>query len=167
MGAAEGLKHDLWCEEQLEALKRQANLEPPAHNQAASSGPRHVKLAGDGGAPDDALAFTGSGHTASVKVADSGVPSRCAVAKHFTEPLPEALRSRGLSEEDWDAIQQKLRVSKGMTAIGPPRGFADTLDKLNAAYFDKLGCIAVQAEFGIRQKGMTVFDRDAWDAKAM
>lgn len=108
------------------------------------------------------VAFTGSGYTPTIP----GVPSRCSFHEHFNVQLPEGLAEKGLSADAWDMIQQKLRVSKGMTELGPQKGFGITIEQLNAKYFEPIGCIAVQAEFGVRQKAMTVFTKEAWAAKA-
>ena len=101
------------------------------------------------GMPNGALGYVGEG----------SILKRKGQYDPLIFPATEALKAKGISTEDWEAICTMLRQGKGATGIGG--GFSKAISKANELYFDKVGCVGCYAEYGKGQKAMVVFETEA------
>ena len=106
-------------------------------------GPRHVKCSGDGGKPENAIAFC-----------DEGMPGQ------FKTAFNVDLEAYNVTADDWEnIICKKLRdtwsCSKQSTVAA--------IEELSKDYFVAKGLNATYAEYSLGVKGMTVYTREEWD----
>lgn len=123
------------------------------NSKGSNWGNRHVKSSANGGKPENAVGFASEGNVAVLKSSSS----------KFAEALDQQLKAMGISEEDWQMVQTKLRDRWHLMGS---KDFKKAIDELNEDLFFKKGCVAVYAEYGPKggQKAMTVFTQTVWDA---
>ena len=78
--------------------------------------------------------------------------------------LPE-LEAKGMTKETYAVICKMLR--EGYSSTGMSGGFSKAITQANAEYFEKIGCVACYAEYGMGQKAMVVFTKEVADSGAV
>lgn len=122
-------------------------------SQSSNWGNRHVKSSANGGKPDNAVGFLSEGNLALFKESES----------KFVEPLDPQLKELGVTVEDWELVQNRLRESWHLVGS---KNFKNVIEELNKELFSKYGCVAVYAEYGGKggQKAMTVYTQEVWNS---
>ena len=101
-----------------------------------------------------ASALTDASLPSSAEDAVAYAPESSPFGRRFDHAIPDSIKAKGLSAEDWDGIMQMLRDGFGST--GTSGGFSKAITKANHDNFDKIGCVACYAEYYKGQKAMVV-----------
>lgn len=122
-------------------------------NKSADWGNRHVKSSSAGGQPENAVGYLSEGNLAYFSSTDS----------LFLEQLTPELKKLGITESEWEYVQDKLRSRWSLTNNSD---FKKAIQELNDEIFYKYDCVAVYAEYGGKggQKAMTIYTKEVWDS---
>ena len=122
-------------------------------NKSADWGNRHVKSSSKGGQPDNAVGYLSEGNLAYFSSNDS----------LFLEQITPELIELGITESNWQTVQDKLRSRWSLTNN---KDFKKAIQELNDEIFYKHNCVAVYAEYGGKggQKAVTIYTKEVWDS---